>query len=349
MPNTGNLRLAASGIWQAWDGRNWVFLTEYYPSSPRAGVSVHEQRKAISDLQHALNALDVTEVTGTNPQNYQFTMGPGADRLPEIGDEEGFVPGLEVDRVLSLSQLNQEASNRFNQGVVRHQKYKDLEALFKERGFGPDTNRPFYVEAPLLDEYGSFVREGDKEDGPIVMVPKFQSSVYQAALDAVAAQQGLMGEVNYTHETSWGQKIEVINGQLFKGPMPEDKPPLGDRKTETVKHPDTGEILSIRITEPDGSYRYIKPGTPAAEKHVINIRDTGGNVSPDLMRAAAVSGRPGVSGQPVRRKVGDKIVENVVPGYHAVQTKPGEWELVKAPSPGAGPPAGALEYGTPFP
>jgi len=349
MPSKGNLRLAASGIWEVWDSQDWVFLTEYYPASPRGGVSVYEQRKAISDLQHALNALDVTEVTGTNPQNYQFTMGPGADILPEFGieDEAGFVPGLEVDRVLSLRQLHQEASNRFNQGVVRHQKYKDLEALFKERGFGPGTNRPFEIPVPRLDENDEYIL---KPDGTRETMLQFQDDVYEAALDAVAAQQGLMGEVNYTHETSWGQKMEVVNGQLFKGPMPEDKPPLGERKTETVKHPDTNEVLSIRITEPDGSYRYIKPGTPAAQKHVIDVRAAGENVSPDLMRAAAaVSGRPGVSGQPARRQVTDEIIENIVPGYHGVQVKPGEWELVKAPSPAEGPTPGELEYGKPFP
>ena len=68
-----------------------------------------------------------------------------------------------------------------------------------------------------------------------------------------------------------------------------------------------------------------------------------------MRAAAAVSGRPGVSGQPARRQVTDEIIENIVPGYHGVQVKPGEWELVKAPSPAEGPTPGELEYGEPFP
>ena len=80
----------------------------------------------------------------------------------------------------------------------------------------------------------------------------------------------------------------------------------------------------------------------------MHVQDSGGSVSSDVMRAVGVvSGQTGVTGQPVRRSVGKNIVENVVPGYHAVQTKPGEWELVKAPTPG-GPVPGELEYGEPF-
>ena len=135
MPNAGNLRLAASGIWQAYDGQDWVYLSEYYPASPRAGVSVAQQQKAISDLQKALSVMDVTEISGTSPDNYQFAVGPGAGTF-----EEGFEDEAAAVFSMNTRQLHQEAANLYYQGVQPQIQYRgDVLSDMGELGFGDCT------------------------------------------------------------------------------------------------------------------------------------------------------------------------------------------------------------------
>ena len=151
MPNAGNLRLAPSGIWQAYDGQDWVFLSEYYPASPRAGVSVAQQQKAISDLQKALSVMDVTEISGTSPDNYQFTVGPGAG--PFEDDEAGLF-------MMNTRQLHQEAANLYYQGVQPQMQYTgDVISDMAELGFGDCPGCiPFRSSEVGYDQFGEMER-----------------------------------------------------------------------------------------------------------------------------------------------------------------------------------------------
>ena len=338
-PSEGNLRLARSGIWEVWDGRDWVYLSEYYPASPRAGVSVEQQQKAISDLQKALNVMDVTEVTGTNPENYQYTVGPGAGSEYE---EAGLFK-------MNTRQLQREAANLYYQGVQPQMQYTgDVLSAMRELGFGDcDGCIRFRISEVKYDEFGQMERENKEWDeardrwkysGPVVREWKTDSSAIHAGLAALKAQQGLVGEVN-TSLTLQGQEFQLVGGHLIEGP--EVKPPPGQRVETAVRNPVTREVISIRVTEPDGSYTYLKPGSPKAQEWTNKIKSEGGIVPPDVDAAARLSpGQPsaattgGLPITPFGRRIVDpseRLIENVLPGYNAMQTGPERWELVPQP------------------
>ena len=86
MPNRGNLRKTDRGIWEAYNGSNWVPMNQFYAPDPNNRY-VTNQRQAISDIQAALYAMGVNRVHGTSPQNYRFFIGE--DEYDP--DEEGYV------------------------------------------------------------------------------------------------------------------------------------------------------------------------------------------------------------------------------------------------------------------
>ena len=335
MPVKGNLRLAPSGIWQAYDGQDWVFLGDYYPASAAGRGSLEQQKKAVSDLQKALNTMGVTEVTGTGIGNYEFTIGPP--------------PLINAYGVLNTRQLQEAADRQYRQGVQPHQQYTvDIFDELEKLGLSKDD---IWEEHVLYDKDGQEMRENKTYDpvsnkyiwsGKVVKEKRINASVISAGLAMLQAKQGFVGNLNTSGVTEFGQKYEWVNGRLLVGPMPKDETPLGEGKVETVTLPDSDEVIAIRVTEPDGKVRYLDPVSPKAEEWTLNILSKGGTVASDVPRPEApLPGQPGAPGTtgglPVtpfgQRKVdpSDALIENIVPGYDMVLTGPERWELIPQP------------------
>ena len=343
----GTIYKAPGGWWGVLDGTDKLLSFTEYMNTTSTRYSSSEQTQVIRDMNSALISMEVVDVTGTSPETWQFRIGdyPAADELDYGAGLQG--------QFVNVKDLIEASRDRMNKGTIPIVGFGDLEEWKRELGW-PPGDEAFMVRERIWDRTKG-PREKDWMGEPtgeptgeyVLTEPRFDSAAHTRFINQIKDELGLAEDVAIETPMADGSVVTYYQGKktvTTAEDIARQARATGQWSIRTVQDDQGKDVFNV-ITDPDGNVTREKIDSVNSHGLLSKVATAGGDVGPrvrDNQRQAAQQ-------QPVRRQVSDEIIENVVPGYHAVQVKPGEWELVKAPSPAEGPTPGELEYGKPFP
>ena len=318
-PEKGNLRKNTNGIWEAYNSKAWVPIIEYYKPETGGRTSIDDQRRALSELMTALYAMDVRRVTGTNLRNYRYFPAGQSIGLDEEG-EPAFrgVTGLNNTQLLNLTR------SEISKGTLQKADFTGDLSKYQELLGWPVGPSAFYKEFAVLDDQGNQVLQTIERDGIEVTTPKtefrFDSETHGRFINEVKTYLGLLGDTAVSHTLSDGRRITSFRGKHYV----ESPTRIGGWSATTVND-DDGNPRFIGVTDPSGKHTMTDIGSQSASEYTLLAKQQGGDVSP---RTEALQKQSREAG--LQDLAAGATVQGIVPGYDAVQTSAGKYQLVKS-------------------
>ena len=318
-PEKGNLRKNTNGIWEAYNSKAWVPIIEYYKPETGGRTSIDDQRRALSELMTALYAMDVRRVTGTNLRNYRYFPAGQSIGLDEEG-EPAFrgVTGLNNTQLLNLTR------SEISKGTIQKADFTGDLSKYQELLGWPAGPSAFYKEFVVLDDQGNQALQTVLRDGVEVTTPKtelrFDSETHGRFINEVKTYLGLLGDTAVSHTLSDGRRITSFRGKHYV----ESPTRIGGWSATTVND-DDGNPRFIGVTDPSGKHTMTDIGSQSASEYTLLAKQQGGDVSP---RTEALQKQSREAG--LQDLAAGATVQGIVPGYDAVQTSLGKYQLVKS-------------------
>jgi len=304
----GNIvKHSASGVWLVWNGTRGVTFQEYLAINPDGNQSVMAQQQALSDLQGALYTMDVKKVVGTGPYSWAFMVQPTLQpSVPAYGRLDVPRPGTAT--WYSAEELMVKASDQYAKGTARKADFSgDLDQYKEILGW---KDEDFLTFDPMGGEWDETSR---KMTGEL----KFDPQKHAIFLNEVKTYLGMLGDTMAVHTLGDGTKITSFEGKHYV----ERGGPQEGWNVNTLK--DAGGVARfIGVTDPSGKHSVEAIGSQNAANYTMLAESEGGRVEPDVKRAqrnydAGVT--PTAEGT---------VIKNVVPGYDAVMTSAGKYQLI---------------------
>ena len=316
MPDKGNIRLTNQGIWAAFDGENWVPLNHYYVSDP-GDLRGMDQQRVYENLIGALHGLKPVQVTGTSPSTYVFQIGTDVVTEGRLADGP-FRPAQDVTNY-NLTGFMDRYRQHLTRGTPAQFEFTgEIEPFFDILGWpkleagqeGAANPRKFEKPGPMEGIYepcnmGFMEKVGDKPGAPV-----FDPQSYNTFINGVKTYLGLSPDMIVNHTLDDGRKITSFEGEHYV----QEPKPTGNWDLDTIS--DENRIPRFMgVTDPSGKFSVHEIGSQAASEYRMLTEQAGGQVSASAQRA-----------QPLTEGA---VIPDVVPGYDAVQTSAGKYELVE--------------------
>ena len=294
-----------SGVWAVYNGTRLVHFKDYLAINPDGNQSVMAQQQALSDIQGALYTMDPVQVVGTGPNSWHFMVQPKHEARADYPGS--FISPL-APTWLSVDQLMVKASDEYAKGTARKADFSgDLDQYKEILGWKDDA---FLTFDPMGGEWDEISR---KMTGEL----KFDPQKHAIFLNEVKTYLGMLGDTMAVHTLGDGTKITSFEGKHYV----ERGGPQEGWNVNTLK--DAGGVARfIGVTDPSGKHSVEAIGSQNAANYTMLAESEGGRVEPDVKRAQrnyAAGEQPLAEGA---------VIKNVVPGYDAVQTSAGKYQLI---------------------
>ena len=317
MPDRGELRRDNNGIWAVYNGQEYVPINAYYTPTTSGLSDISTQRQSINNLQAALYANDIAFVQGTQLNNYRFFR-----RQSQTWEEETD-PGVgeTISRPMTLSQLISTATDEFNKGTLKQATFTGDLAKYQEILGWPEGRSAFYKYEPVLNpETGDPIYDHKDGEDILRMQRIFDSESHGRFINEIKTYLGLLGDTAVSHTLNDGRRITSFEGKHYV----ESPTDTGGWSATTVND-DDGNPRFIGITDPSGKHTMTDIGSQSASEYTLLAKQQGGDVSP---RTEALQRQSREAG--LQDLAAGATVRGIVPGYDAVQTSLGKYQLVKS-------------------
>jgi len=331
MPEIGNLRKGAEGSWEIYlgpiPGRGWTTFGEAYPAGDDRSVWY-------SQLAVYLNQAGITDVSGTGetggPAEWRFHKDPAAGGSGGIYEDisihetdwttGGAWSGTPLKSGMSYSELTVEAQRLARTGVITSAPITpDLQKWQRILGITQQS-------LLLRNQFGDPIIGWDPKR-PGVQQEVLDPTLVGNVLKQIAQYQGLSPDQPVTYMMPDGGQVVVIGNDTFEYP-----PGVTGRWTVEPLTDTSGRATNLLgVMDPSGDFRLEDIGSEVARRHtLLATRTPGSQISPMAMDDMEDETGYRLPSAPETRFDPSSVIRDVVPGYHAVETKAGNYELVKA-------------------